>query len=141
MIMLREMAQVRQTDPAVQRRWFRDDYFDIFTWQSRDKLDGPDCGYVGFQLCYDLPGYERVLSWRLGKGYSHHRVDGGEASPIKNRTPIMVLDGLLPLPTVLDAFDLRAVTLESRLRAFLRQHLLNYGAVYPGEIDKASPKV
>lgn len=139
--MLREMAQVRQTDAAVRRRWFRDDYFDIFTWQSQGRMDGPDGGFVGFQLCYDLPGYERVLSWRLGKGYSHHRVDDGEASPIKNRTPIMVSDGLLPLPTVLEAFDQRAVTLESRLRAFLRQHLLNYGTVHPGEIDKPSLKV
>ena len=50
--MLREMARVRQQDPAVRRRWFRDDYFDLFTWQ---KGDGPDGGIVvGFQLCYDL---------------------------------------------------------------------------------------
>ena len=50
--MLREMAGVRQQDSSVRRRWFRDDYFDLFTWQ---KEDGPDGGIVvGFQLCYDL---------------------------------------------------------------------------------------
>ena len=27
--MLREMTRVRQQDPALRRRWFRDDYFDI----------------------------------------------------------------------------------------------------------------
>ena len=46
--MLREMASVRQQDSSVRRRWFRDDYFDLFTWQE------PDGGIVGFQLCYDL---------------------------------------------------------------------------------------
>lgn len=139
--MLREMARVRQTDPAVRRRWFRDDYFDIFTWQSVDGMDRPDGGIVGFQLCYDLPTYERVLSWRLGKGYSHHRVDGGEASPIKNRTPIMVPDGQLPLPMVLEEFDQRAATLDSLLRTFLRQHLLDYGIGQPREIDKPPTRV
>lgn len=124
--MLREMARVNQPDPEVRRRWFRDDYFDIFTWQSSNG------SVVGFQLCYDLPTYERVLSWREAKGYSHHRVDGGEASPIKNRSPIMVLDGLLPLSTVLEEFDQRALELDPQLRGFLRQHLVAYGVDEPG---------
>ena len=133
--MLREMTRVRQQDPALRRRWFRDDYFDIFTWQN---VQGD---VVGFQLCYDLPTYERVLSWRVAKGYSHHRVDGGEASPIKNRTPIMLLDGLLPIATVLEEFDQRAAGLDPALRVFLRQHLLDYGARKPKEIDKPRPRV
>ena len=122
--MLREIAYVRQPDPQVRRRWFRDDYFDLFTWQ---KVDGPDGGIVGFQLCYDLPAYERVLSWRDAKGYSHHRVDGGEASPLKNMTPIMTLDGQMPLSTVLMEFDKRSFELETNLRLFLRQRLIDYG--------------
>ena len=119
--MLREMAHVRQQDPQVRRRWFRDDYFDLFTWQK------PDGGIVGFQLCYDLPAYERVLSWRDAKGYSHHRVDGGEASPFKNRTPIMMLDGFMPLRTVLTEYDKRSAELETTLRLFLRERLIDYG--------------
>ena len=119
--MLREMAHVRQQDPQLRRRWFRDDYFDLFTWQ------GPDGGIVGFQLCYDLPSFERVLSWREAKGYSHHQVDGGEASPYKNMTPIMTLDGVMPLSTVLAEYDNRSVELEASLRLFLRQRLIDYG--------------
>ena len=126
--MLREMQSVRQQDPQVRRRWFRDDYFDLFTWQR------PDGGIAGFQLCYDLPNYERVLSWRDTQGYSHHSVDGGEQSPFKNRTPIMVLDGPLPLPTVLEEFDRRASELDPALHGFLRKHLLAYGSISPGEI-------
>ena len=127
--MLHEVARVNQKEPHVRRRWFRDDYFDIFTWQAANG------DVVGFQLCYDLTSYERVLSWRAAKGYSHHRVDGGEASPIKNRTPIMVADGLLPLNTVLVEFDQRAVELDAMLRTFLRRHLVQYGNAKPGEID------
>ncbi len=128
--MLREMARVRQLDPTLQRRWFRDDYFDIFIWQ---KADGD---IVSFQLCYDLPTYERVLSWREARGYAHHRVADGEGSPIKNRTPIMTPDGLLPLNTVLDEFDRRAANLEQGVRGFLRQGLLDYGAAEALKIDK-----
>ncbi len=127
--MLHEITRVNQPDPNLRRRWFRDDYFDIFTWQAADS------SMVSFQVCYDLPNYERVLSWRAANGYTHHRVDGGEASPVKNRTPIMVPDGLVPLTTVLEEFDLRATELEAPVRAFLRQHLLDYGAAHPGEID------
>jgi hypothetical protein len=119
--MLREMAHVRQQDPQLRRRWFRDDYFDLFTWQR------PDGGIVGFQLCYDLPSFERVLSWREAQGYSHHRVDGGEASPYKNMTPIMTLDGVMPLLTVLMEYDRRSVELEPGVRLFLRERLMDYG--------------
>ena len=129
--MLREIARVNQPDPDLKRRWFRDDYFDIFTWQAGDG------NVVGFQVCYDLSTYERVLSWSASKGYTHHRVDGGEASPSRNRSPLMLPDGLVPLSTVLGEFDRRSDSLEPPVRAFLRQHLVQYGAAHSGEIDKS----
>jgi hypothetical protein len=127
------MARVRQQDPALRRRWFRDEYFDIFTWETADGR------IVSFQLCYDLPSYERVLSWGHARGYAHHRVADGESSPIKNMTPIMSPDGLLPLNIVLMEFDQRAVGLEAELRSFLRERLLEYGAGSAVEIDKPVP--
>ena len=133
--MLSEIARVNQPDPKLRRRWFRDDYFDIFTWQAADG------SVAGFQLCYDLPNYERVLSWRFGKGYTHYRVDGGEATPVRNRSPIMLPDGLLPLATVLDEFDMRTDEVEPLLRDFLRQHLVAYGVDKPDEIDNPTPGV
>ena len=133
--MLADIGGVRQQDPQLRRRWFRDDYFDIFTWQKNDEADGT---IVGFQLCYDLPNYERVLSWRVSQGYSHQRVDGGEVSPFKNMTPILVSDGLMPFTDVLTEFDQRAVTLEPALRAFLRERLLDYAASDAMKIDKPS---
>jgi hypothetical protein len=127
--MLREMARVRQHDPLLRRRWFRDDYFDIFTWQTADG------GFIGFQLCYDLPARERALSWHVSRGYAHERVDDGEAAPHKNRSPVMVAGGEMPLMAVLSAFDARAARLEPGLRAFLRERLLAYAA-HASQIDK-----
>ncbi len=130
--MLCEIARVSQRDPPLRRRWFRDDYFDIFTWQTADG------GLTGFQVCYDLPNRERVFSWRIGSGYAHDRVDGGEASPIKNRTPILRADGELPLNTLLDEFDRRAGEIDANVRRFLRQHLLSYGRSRCGERPHSS---
>ena len=123
--MLLEIANVAQHDAALRRRWFRDDYFDIFIWQdARDAV-------VAFQICYDLPNQERVLSWRAAGGYTHDRVDGGESSPEKNRTPIMIPDGVLPLIAVLTEFDQRAAGLEPGVRDRLRRLLRAYSAGTP----------
>jgi hypothetical protein len=123
--MLREIANVHQQDVHTRRRWFCDDYFDLFVWQRAQ----PGGRIVAFQLCYDKPQYERVLSWRETGGYAHHRIDSGEALPEINRSPLMVADGAMPLPAVLERFDAGAAGIEPRLRDFIRQRLLDYGTV------------
>lgn len=123
--MLREIANVHQQDVHTWRRWFCDDYFDLFVWQSA----APGGRIVGFQLCYDKPLYERVLSWRESGGYAHHRIDSGEALPVINRSPLMVADGAMPLSAVLQRFDASAACIEPRLRDFIRERLLDYGEV------------
>ena len=120
--MLREVGNVYPQDPGTRRRWFCDDYFDLFVWE----VSGGDI--AGFQLCYDMPARERVLNWRKDAGYTHHRIDSGEQSLFKNMTPIMVADGVLPLPVVLEKFDKHAAVIEPRIRQFIRQRLLDYGA-------------
>ena len=45
---LREVLIVEQTDPSLRRRWFENDYFDLFVWQDT-------AGAVTrFELCYDV---------------------------------------------------------------------------------------
>jgi hypothetical protein len=55
--MLREISAVRQDQADLRRRWFQDDYFDLFVWVA------PEGGIVAFQLAYDRGGDERVLGW------------------------------------------------------------------------------
>ena len=128
--MLREIVNVQQQDPHLRRCWFCDSYFDIFIWEN------PAGQIVEMQLCYDKVVRERVLRWHGTSGFSHHGIDSGDDSTFKNRTPIMVADGALPLTTVLDKFDERAANIEPRMRDFLRERLLAYGAVASAELDK-----
>jgi hypothetical protein len=73
--MLREILHVRQDNVAVKRRWFQDDYFDLWTWQELG--EGKT---VAFQLCYDKRNDERALSWRRDHGFDHLRVLTGRAT-------------------------------------------------------------
>ena len=47
---LREIQGVRQDNPGLRRRWYQDEFFDLYTWHA------PDGRLAGFQLCYDLRG-------------------------------------------------------------------------------------
>lgn len=127
--MLREVMNVQQLDPAVIRRWFCDDYFDLFVWER------PDGGIVEFQLCYDKLVRERVLKWRAATGFAHHRIDSGEQTPDTNMTPIMVADGVMPLTAVLERFDAHAAEMDPPVRDFVRGRLVEYGA-RPATLDK-----
>ena len=121
--MLREVVNVHQQDAPLRRRWFCVDYFDICVWESLES----GRAIVGLQLCYDKAQHERVLSWRESTGYAHLGIDGGEPGPATNMSPIMVADGVLPLPDVLKKFDACAVGLDTRIRDFIREKLLKYG--------------
>ena len=120
--MLREIANVQQREPGLTRRWFRDDYFDIFVWQT------PAGEFASLQLCYDLPSHERVLVWRKESGYAHHGIDSGENSPFNNRSPIMVADGVLPTDAVLREFNARGAELPDDLKRFIVERLRQYAA-------------
>ncbi|MEQ1775063.1 MAG: hypothetical protein ABL891_14900 [Burkholderiales bacterium] len=128
--MLREIGNVHQQDPALRRRWFCDDYFDIFVWEK------PGGAIVEIQLCYDRTLRERVLRWRDSAGFAHHGIDGGDQSLFKNMTPIMVADGVFPLTDVLERFDARATHIEPRIRDFIRERLLDYRPDCGAELDK-----
>jgi hypothetical protein len=67
---LREIFDVLQDDPSSVRRWFHDDYFDLYVRQNGEEL-------VAFELCYGIHAYERALVWTRGGGFFH---DGESSS-------------------------------------------------------------
>src|SRR5919197_6045866 len=86
--MLAELNHARQAAGERYRRWFMDDYFDLIVWYD------PDDEIYGFQLCYDKPGRERVITWKKDAGFSHEAVDDGEGRPGKYKmSPIIRRDG------------------------------------------------
>ena len=128
--MLREIVNVHQQDPRLRRRWFCDDYFDLFVWEK------PGGRIVEFQLCYDKSARERVLKWGANAGFAHHRIDSGEPLPGVNMSPIMVADGVMPLSAVRGKFAASAERLDPQVRDFILQRLRDYHARAAVPLDK-----
>ena len=51
-------------DPPARRRWFHDDYFDLFVWQAGGEV-------TLFQLCYGPDSTERAVVWDKSRGFFH----------------------------------------------------------------------
>jgi hypothetical protein len=80
--MLREAILEREPN----RRWFSDDDFDLIVWF------GDTTTIVAIQLCYDKSSTERAVTWSPQRGHEHFRVDAGEDTPLRNKTPLFVAD-------------------------------------------------
>jgi hypothetical protein len=62
--MLREIEGVAD-EPRTHRRWFHDEDFDLFVWQTEE-------GDVTlFQLCYGAAPGEQALVWHRSGGFFH----------------------------------------------------------------------
>jgi hypothetical protein len=60
-------------EPGVHRRWFHDDYFDLFVWQAGSGE------LVQFQLCYGIDSSERALVWHKRGGFFLDGVEAGKS--------------------------------------------------------------
>ena len=77
--MMQEILGVTD-EPGVHRRWFHDDYFDLFVWQSgAGEL-------VQFQLCYGIDSSEQALVWHKDGGFY---LDGAKASGSSRGDPFV----------------------------------------------------
>ncbi len=67
--MMREILGVAD-DPPARRRWFHDEYFDLFVWEKGGEV-------TLFQLCYGPDSRERALVWDKARGLFHDGPAGG----------------------------------------------------------------
>ena len=119
--MLREIVTSQRTR-ELRRRWFSNEDFDLIVW-----LD--DLGAItGFELSYDRSKVERAVTWTSIRGCQHFRVDTGEATPLKNLTPILISDGDFSKGRVIAAFAEAAKALEPTIQAFVVQRLQEFGS-------------
>ena len=102
-----KVAQERGADGP--RRWFSDDEMDLIVWFADDGV------LKGFELCYDKSRRERAFEWRRGGTLRHYAVDGGESSPLRNDTPILLSGGKGDRGRVLNDFRARAAKLEAAI--------------------------
>lgn len=98
--MLIEMRNVRQIKGDGYRRWFSDDYFDLYVWYEDEDLKN----LLGFQLCYNKLKNEHAITWTKKAGFKHETVDDGESNASANKTPVLVSDGAFDSRTVSERF-------------------------------------
>jgi len=113
---LREIRGVLQDDPSSERRWYHDDYFDLFVRQKGDEL-------VAFELCYSIHSNERALVWRRGQGYFH---DGGTSGPEDFIGARLAPGDPLEADPIIARFVLAAGGLGEALRLALEARLREY---------------
>lgn len=102
------------------RRWFADEYFELIVWvDEQSEIEA-------FRLCYDRFRVERVLSWTRRAGYRHERVDDGEQSPLKNRTPVLTADGAFDAAGILRRFEPETSRLPRPIASFVIEKLRQY---------------
>lgn len=123
--MLREILNLRQTDPAARRRWFQSDYFDLFTWQD-------EAGeFIGLQLCYDLRRKERALSWKRDAGFFHDGVSNESRSGLGKSTQQMVATDPFDPEKVNARFLAESADLAIDVRKFVIAKLHEYSLIGP----------
>ncbi len=122
--MLKEMKHVRQIHGDGFRRWFTDEYFDLFVWFE----DKHYKKMTGFQLCYDKVKNEHAITWTENKGFVHETVDDGESNASVNRTPILVSDGIFDYQTTAERFKKNSGDIDKDISDFVYKKILDYHA-------------
>jgi hypothetical protein len=120
---VREIRGLDQRSHLRRKRWFQDDYFDLFVWQDRAGA------VVEFQLCYRRDTRdERVLDWRRGRGFQHLKAESlaAASSFLEDDTWALRLDGHLPYADVTARFESAAAALPAELARFVREKIDEY---------------
>ena len=118
--MLQEIGAVRQDSALNQRRWFQDDYFDLYVWQD----DGGTP--IAFQLCFARNRAEGVIHWRAAEGFAHAQVDGGERAGAFSRAPVLRAGTTPPYFRIYNRFLQATSGWEPALRQFMVERLREY---------------
>ncbi|HYU70473.1 MAG TPA: hypothetical protein VEL09_14200 [Burkholderiales bacterium] len=113
---LREIRDVLQDDPSSERRWFHDDYFDLFVRETGGELSA-------FELCYGIGSNERALAWIRGSGYFH---DGGMSGSEDFIGARLAPGDPLEADPIIARFELAASELPEALRLALKARLREY---------------
>ena len=118
--MLNEIKDVTQYESGKFRRWFQDDFFDLYTWETY----GGDM--LGFQLCYAKLGTERALRWSQESGYRHEGVDAPEQKPGRAMSAIFIADGVFDPAAMAAKFDAASIDMPARIKDFVLEKIRAY---------------
>jgi hypothetical protein len=120
--MLHEFNHPGTVEGNLIRRWFSDEFFDLFVWFDKKRA------IVSFQLCYNKSRDEHSFTWKAPSSYHHQRVDDGENRPGKNKsTPILLPDGSFNFAAILRRFKAESESVDKDIAAFVEDKLKEYG--------------
>ena len=118
--MLSEVTNLTQHDSGSHRRWFHDDFFDLYVWENF-------AGEVqGFQLCYAKADLQRALRWSLEGGYNHEAVDAPEDKPGRAMSAIFIADGVFDPDQIAEKFEIESKSLRPGVRDFVLEKIKGY---------------
>ena len=118
--MLNEIDSVTQYETGKHRRWFHDENFDLYTWETYDGA------LQGFQLCYAKLGKERALRWSPEAGYAHEGVDAPEDKPGRSMSALFVADGVFDASNVGSIFENSTQEMPEKFRNFVLERIRAY---------------
>lgn len=118
--MLNEIDSVTQYETGKHRRWFHDENFDLYTWETYDGA------LQGFQLCYAKLGNERALRWSPEAGYAHEGVDAPEDKPGRSMSALFVADGVFDASNVGSIVENSTQEMPEKFRTFVLERIRNY---------------
>lgn len=112
---------MRQTDPAVRKRWFESAFFDLYLWQEGET-------FVHMQLCYDRHRpTESAISWKAGLGLFHDGVDAVRRS----EAPLLEAGGAFDAERVNARFLRESAALPITVRKFVLAKLHEFALTGP----------
>ena len=123
--MLSEVTNLTQHDVGTHRRWFHDEFFDLYVWEN---VAGE---LQGFQLCYAKADQQRALRWSQERGYNHEGVDSPEDKPGRAMSAIFIADGVFDPDHIAEKFAIESASLPPRVRSFLLEKIRNYALAPP----------
>lgn len=124
--MLTEINNIKQYESNKYRRWFQNEFFDLYAWQQPgDNNSEP----LGFQLCYEKNGEQRALRYSPEAGYKHEGVDAPEDKPGRAMTVIFVADGVFNVDEIGARFARDAIHLPEVVREFVLTRIREYSGV------------
>ena len=116
--MLVEIHKVFQVRGEPRKRWFNDDYFDLYTWHDETGR------IVRFELCYSKEDDEHAIVWSGDGRVGHSRVDDGESQTGRYKmSPIFVPDGEIDVDMVAERFGAASGQMDPEIAGFVKKVL------------------
>jgi len=130
--MLSEVTNLTQHDAGSHRRWFHDEFFDLYVWEnsaveSNSEVNSEGESKIqGFQLCYAKADQQRALRWSQERGYNHEGVDSPEDKPGRAMSAIFIADGVFDPDHIAEKFEIESGSLSPSVRDFVLAKIKGY---------------